>query len=66
MQTNTSRGMQTLEQSLAELTLRKVITKTVAMSATSRAAQFEALLERSGFESDESPPKLRLAGGAPR
>ena len=28
MQTNTSRGMQTLEQSLAELTLRKVITKT--------------------------------------
>ncbi len=66
MQTNTSRGMQTLEQSLAELTLRKVITKTVAMSATSRAAQFEALLERSGFESEESLPKLRLAGGVPQ
>jgi twitching motility protein PilT len=65
MQTNTSRGMQTLEQSLAELTLRKVITKTVAMSATSRAAQFEALLERAGFDSDESLPKLRLAGGVP-
>jgi twitching motility protein PilT len=65
MQTNTSRGMQTLEQSLAELTLRKVITKTVAMSATSRAAQFEALLERAGFESEESLPKLRLAGGVP-
>jgi twitching motility protein PilT len=67
MQTNTSRGMQTLEQSLAELTLRKVITKTVAMSATSRAAQFEALLERAGFESEESSlPKLRLAGGVPQ
>jgi twitching motility protein PilT len=65
MQTNTSRGMQTLEQSLAELTLRKVITKTIAMSATSRAAQFEALLERAGFESEESLPKLRLAGGVP-
>jgi len=67
MQTNTSRGMQTLEQSLAELTLRKVITKTVAMSATSRAGQFEALLERAGFESEESSlPKLRLAGGVPQ
>src|SRR5213595_2202640 len=65
MQTNTSRGMQTLEQSLAELTLRKVITKNVAMSATSRAAQFEALLERAGFESEESLPKLRVAGGVP-
>jgi twitching motility protein PilT len=67
MQTNTSRGMQTLEQSLAELTLRKVITKTVAMSATSRAGQFEALLERSGFDSEEPAlPKLRLAGGVPQ
>ena len=63
MQTSTSRGMQTLEQSLAELTLRRVITKTIAMGATSRAAQFEALLERSGFESEESLPTLRLAGG---
>src|ERR1051326_2089682 len=36
MQTNTSRGMQTLEQSLADLTMRRVITKDVAMGATSR------------------------------
>src|SRR5207253_4796119 len=32
MQTNTSRGMQTLEQSLAELTLRQVITLETAMA----------------------------------
>jgi twitching motility protein PilT len=65
MQTNTSRGMQTLEQSLAELTIRGVITKSVALTATSRADQFEALLERAGFESTEpSFPQLRVAGGA--
>ena len=65
MQTNTSRGMQTLEQSLAELTIRRVITKNVALTATSRPDQFEALLERSGFESHEpSLPQLRVAGGA--
>jgi twitching motility protein PilT len=64
MQTNTSRGMQTLEQSLAELTLRKVITKNVAMTATSRPDQFEALLERAGFETEESLPSLRVAGAA--
>jgi twitching motility protein PilT len=64
MQTNTSRGMQTLEQSLAELTLRRVITKTVALTATSRPDQFEALLERAGFETEEpSLPRLRVAGG---
>ena len=50
MQTNTSRGMQTLEQSLADLTMRRVITKDVAMGATSRPEQFEGLLERVGFE----------------
>jgi twitching motility protein PilT len=65
MQTNTSRGMQTLEQSLAELTIRGVITKSVALTATSRADQFEALLERAGYESTEpSFPQLRVAGGA--
>jgi twitching motility protein PilT len=59
MQTNTSRGMQTLEQSLAELTLRRVITKDVALGASSRADQLESLLERAGFEE----PMLRVAGG---
>src|SRR6266511_2565040 len=64
MQTNTSRGMQTLEQSLAYLTLRRVITKDVAMGATSRPEQFEGLLERVGFESGQATPALRVAGGS--
>jgi twitching motility protein PilT len=65
MQTNTSRGMQTLEQALADLTMRRVITKDVAMGATSRPDQFEGLLERAGFGSDEpSAPALRVAGGS--
>ena len=37
MQTSTSRGMQTMEQSLADLTLRRVITSEVAFSRTTRA-----------------------------
>jgi twitching motility protein PilT len=65
MQTNTTRGMQTLEQSLADLTMRRVITKEVAMGATSRPEQFESLLERVGYESgDQSAPALRIAGGS--
>jgi len=65
MQTNNSRGMQTLEQSLADLTVRRVITKDVAMGATSRPDQFEGLLERVGFESpEEAAPLLRVAGGS--
>jgi twitching motility protein PilT len=65
MQTNNSRGMQTLEQSLADLTVRRVITKDVAVGATSRPDQFEGLLERVGFESpEEAAPLLRVAGGS--
>ena len=62
MQTNTSRGMQTLEQSLADLVMRRVITKDVALGATSRPDQFESLLERVGFE--QEAPALRVAGGS--
>ena len=62
MQTNTSRGMQTLEQSLADLVMRRVITKDVALGATSRPDQFESLLERVGFE--QVAPALRVAGGS--
>src|SRR4051794_14002276 len=65
MQTNTSRGMQTMEQSLADLTIRRVISKDVAMGATSRPEQFEALLIRAGFDLGEgSGPQLRVAGGS--
>src|SRR5437867_132958 len=70
MQTNTSRGMQTMEQSLADLIMRGVITKQVALGASSRRDQLEGLLERAGFAVPEktaeaAPPLaagLRLAG----
>jgi twitching motility protein PilT len=66
MQTSTSRGMQTLEQSLAELVLRRVITKDTALSASSRRDQLDALLDRAGFEEAaafEPVVPLRVAGG---
>src|SRR5437870_3017162 len=66
MQTNSSRGMTTLEQSLAELTLRQVITVDVAMGASSRPDQLEALLQRAGFRFERpagQTPALRVAGG---
>jgi twitching motility protein PilT len=70
MQTNTTRGMQTMEQSLADLTLRRVISRDTALEVTSRREEFEALLVRSGFtpRSDEHLPEglrgLRVAGAA--
>jgi twitching motility protein PilT len=68
MQTSSGRGMQTLEQSLAELVLRRVITKEAALAASSRRDQLDALLERAGHEEDEAAEgvvaPLRVAGGA--
>jgi twitching motility protein PilT len=70
MQTNTTRGMQTMEQSLADLTIRRVITRDTAYNLTSRRDEFEAILTRSGFapRSDDHLPEalrgLRVAGAA--
>ena len=50
MQTNTSRGMQTMEQALADLTLRRVINVDEALARTSRPDQLAGLLERSGLD----------------
>ncbi len=50
MQTNTSRGMQTMEQALADLTLRRVINVDEALGRTSRPEQLAGLLERSGLD----------------
>ena len=64
MQTGTQRGMQTLEQGLADLAVRGVISKEAAMSCTSRPDQLLGLLERSGFSDDVLAPignGLRLA-----
>ena len=46
IQTGTSRGMQTMEQSLADLMLRGVITREAALARTTRPEQLEALLAR--------------------
>jgi twitching motility protein PilT len=70
MQTNTSRGMQTMEQSLADLVQRNVVKLDDALSRSSRPAQLIGLLERMGVPVDlpgEEPPPLaaglRVAGG---
>src|SRR6266571_4331030 len=57
MQTNTSRGMQTMEQSLSDLIMRRVVDLEVGLSRSSRPAQLIGLLERSGF-AVELPPDL--------
>ena len=68
MQTNTTRGMQTMEQALADLVVRRVITRETALEVTGRREEFEALLARSGVapRSDEHLPEalrgLRVAG----
>jgi twitching motility protein PilT len=57
MQTNTGRGMQTMEQSLGDLIMRRVVDLEVGLSRSSRPAQLIGLLERSGFPV-EIPPDL--------
>src|SRR5256884_3958123 len=49
MQTNTGRGMQTMEQSLADLIQRRVVDLEIGLSRSSRPAQLVGLLERNGF-----------------
>jgi len=61
MQTSTSRGMQTMEQSLADLVLRRVITPQMGFARSSRADQLRGLLERAGFSEFDTP--MPPAGG---
>jgi twitching motility protein PilT len=67
MQTGTAKGMQTMEQSLADLTLRGVVTLDTALARSSRPEQLLGLLERAGFAvpgesaSAELTPSLRVA-----
>src|SRR5437867_5527041 len=49
MQTNTGRGMQTMEQSLADLIQKRVVDFEVGLARSSRPAQLIGLLERAGF-----------------
>jgi twitching motility protein PilT len=52
MQTNTGRGMQTMEQSLGDLIMRRVVTLELGLSRSSRPSQLIGMLERSGFPVD--------------
>src|SRR5947208_3350528 len=66
MQTGTAKGMQTMEQSLADLTLRGVISIETALARSSRPEQLLGLLERSGFAvpgdvAGAPAPSLRVA-----
>jgi twitching motility protein PilT len=63
MQTGTARGMMTLEQSLADLVLRGIVTEEVALNRSSRPDQLLGLIKRA---SEEPAPVvvggLRVAG----
>src|SRR3954452_3271672 len=50
MQTNTARGMQTMEQALSDLTLRRVVNLDEALTRSSRPDQLLGILERGGFD----------------
>jgi twitching motility protein PilT len=57
MQTGTSKGMQTMEQALAELVLRKVITLEEGLGQSTRPEQLFGLLERAGMDvTDKKAP----------
>jgi twitching motility protein PilT len=63
MQTNTGRGMQTLEQALVDLVTRGIITQEVAMSRSSRPDQLLGLFQRNGLATpDSAAGGLRVAG----
>jgi hypothetical protein len=49
MQTSSSRGMQTMEQALADLVLRQVVDYEEALARTTRAEQLLGVLERAGM-----------------
>jgi twitching motility protein PilT len=57
MQTGTAKGMQTMEQSLAELILRGIVTKEMGLTRSSRPEQLAGLLERAGFDDPDSAPE---------
>ena len=65
MQTAGKRGMQTLEQSLADLVMRGIVTQDTAMNVSSRAEQLLGLLQRAGLAVEpgtEVVGTLRAAG----
>jgi twitching motility protein PilT len=64
MQTNTAKGMQTMEQSLADLIQRRVVTVEDGLSRSSRPQQLIGILERAGFPVDLQQVSPDLGGTA--
>src|SRR5437762_2408390 len=62
MQTNTARGMQTMEQALANLIQHRIVTVEDGLSRSSRPQQLVGILERAGFP---VPVKTADFGAAP-
>src|SRR6266568_2935309 len=62
MQTNTGRGMQTMEQALADLTVRRVVKVEDALNRSSRPQQLIGILERAGFPVDMHKASVDLSG----
>jgi hypothetical protein len=68
MQTSTSRGMMTMEQSLADLVQRRVISTDIAYGRSSRPDQLAGILERAGVADVPSfnmQPSVSSVGGVP-
>ena len=66
MQTNTARGMQTLEQAMLELVRSGKISTDTALQRSSRPDQLKSLLQRNGLlaaDDPGAPAGLRVAGG---
>jgi twitching motility protein PilT len=49
MQTNTARGMQTMEQALGDLVLRGIVSRELALTRSSKPEQLDNLLQRGGM-----------------
>jgi twitching motility protein PilT len=64
MQTAGKRGMQTLEQALAELVMRGIISQDTALNKSSRPEQLMGLLERSGMAVKQPPSDLGVLRAA--
>jgi len=67
MQTSSSRGMQTMEQALADLVLRQVVDFDEALARTTRVEQLLGILERAGMVVGASgvPLTAPAVNGAP-
>jgi twitching motility protein PilT len=64
MQTNTAKGMQTMEQALADLIQRRIVTVEDGLSRSSRPQQLIGILERAGVPVDLQHVSPDLSGTA--